>query len=920
MAESAGTLAESFVRIRTDDKTAISGLNKFRGTFQNRMAGLRKMATIAITVVGGVAGFQKLLQYGREAVSLWGVQEDAQTRLAGVIKATGGAAGFTAEQLMEQASAIQAVTTHGDEELLGGMAKLATFRHVIGDEFKRTMKLATDLADVGFGSVESSAMQMGKALEDPSIGLTMLRRIGVSFSQEQIKQIKLLQQEGKLREAQGVMLAEVEKQVGGVAEAMAKTDTGKMKQMANTIGDLKEQVGKALMPVMLRFREMQLSMWTKVQAAVDRFIPVIEWIADAWGKLSDRFKSLAKIGVIALGVSAAFAAIGTVIGMIAPALVPVLAIVGSIGAAVWAVKKAWQEAMSSDRAEAIKQDLREIWTNLKLIWENIKTTFSNVVVSIRSAFGDAGGDMTDKIGGAVEWITGKLNTLTTWLGVFSSDWGRTWEVAKLSAAIAITSLYERFQWMWSNLGKIAEAAIAGLVGVFDYLRDNWKSTLAAIVDVAMIQWGAIGAGLAAAFKAIEWDKLGEAFGNLVKTWLAHQWGLIGGLSNTFKWIIDNWQDVLERMLKAWASMAGALPKALKTAVETFLTTGSMGDAIAAAIETGTKGISEGIGESFSLATDAIGEFKDGYADSFKSAKDTLGVTQSIGESLSEIGSQAGTAAKAAASAAMEEVNQRLDRLKGELGNVGGAFQEKFNAAMADQNLTFEESEALKAMRGDLAAKIDEMKAEFDKRKKLMEEQKKNQDKASKDAKDAAKGLGDATEEAAKEGEQTGGDKSQSSAAVGITELQRKMQDIFGGTKDPVVNAVEKSNKILGQIRDQKNGLSEARKRAERISKMRAAALNRTVPQPSMPPDIAERLAVRRKEFEERAAANARYVGVLKQLEGAAAFQSDMKIEDIKLKSQSGPSTKEQLTLDKILAELRKQTDPIKKNKPQGTVS
>ena len=47
---------------------------------------------------------------------------------------------------------------------------------------------------------------MGKALNDPTKGLTALRRVGVTFTKAQIKRIKALQKEGKLYEAQKIIL------------------------------------------------------------------------------------------------------------------------------------------------------------------------------------------------------------------------------------------------------------------------------------------------------------------------------------------------------------------------------------------------------------------------------------------------------------------------------------------------------------------------------------------------------------------------------------------------------------------------------------------------------------------------------------------------------------------------------------------
>lgn len=275
-------LAKAYITVMVDGKPAQTSLANVKRDFFNMGRDVQAFAMnikgkLTNLFMGAVTymGLRSLNAAVRESIALWGVQEKAEARAAAVIKATGGAAGFTAAQMKSMASEIQSTTTYGDEMVLGGMAKLATFRHVMGDEFKRAMKLSTDLAAVGLGSVESSAMQLGKALEDPSVGLSMLRRVGVSFNQQQIKTIKLLQAEGRLREAQVVMLAEVEKQVGGVAEAMAKTDTGKVEQLSNAIGDVKEQIGKGLMPVMVMFKEATLKTWELIGVGAGVITPII---------------------------------------------------------------------------------------------------------------------------------------------------------------------------------------------------------------------------------------------------------------------------------------------------------------------------------------------------------------------------------------------------------------------------------------------------------------------------------------------------------------------------------------------------------------------------------------------------------------------------------------------------------------------
>lgn len=170
-------------------------------------------------------------------------QENAEKRLEAVLKATGNAAGFTAQQLKDQASELQQLTSIGDETILGTQTIIATFKNIKGDQFKATTLAALDLADVMGTDAKQAAIQLGKALNDPAVGLTLLNRSGISFTETQKEQIKLLVKTGQLQKAQAIILKEVSAQFGGAAEAAGKTFGGQLKLLAANVGDVFEEFG-----------------------------------------------------------------------------------------------------------------------------------------------------------------------------------------------------------------------------------------------------------------------------------------------------------------------------------------------------------------------------------------------------------------------------------------------------------------------------------------------------------------------------------------------------------------------------------------------------------------------------------------------------------------------------------------------------
>jgi hypothetical protein len=212
--------------------------------------GIASSVNRALATIGVGVGVAALLSQLNQYVQLAERQIQAEQRVAAVVRATGKAAGFTAEQLREQAAALQRVTTVGDEEILELQAIILTFRNITGQAFKETTELALDLATVMGQDARSGALQLGKALEDPIRGVTALRRSGVSFNEQQKEQIKLFVETNQLAKAQALILETVKGQIGGVAKAMADTDAGELQQARNVLGDIREELGRKLIPIM----------------------------------------------------------------------------------------------------------------------------------------------------------------------------------------------------------------------------------------------------------------------------------------------------------------------------------------------------------------------------------------------------------------------------------------------------------------------------------------------------------------------------------------------------------------------------------------------------------------------------------------------------------------------------------------------
>jgi hypothetical protein len=179
------------------------------------------VAALSAAVVGLVAlgkGMGELIQKFKQ-------QEQAEAKLTAVIKATGQAAGFTANELFEMADGLQQVTTFGDEAIIGAQTILATFKQIGHDIFPDVVETAADMATVFGTDLKSASIQLGKALQDPVKGVTALQRVGVTFTDSQREMIQEMTEAGDVAGAQAIIMAELEGQIGGASRAMAETAT-----------------------------------------------------------------------------------------------------------------------------------------------------------------------------------------------------------------------------------------------------------------------------------------------------------------------------------------------------------------------------------------------------------------------------------------------------------------------------------------------------------------------------------------------------------------------------------------------------------------------------------------------------------------------------------------------------------------------
>ena len=223
-------------------------VGKLGGAFGN-LGGVLKVGLLGGVGVaaGAVVGLGAVLT---DSVGEAMAAQEVMTQLESVLASTGGAAGVTAAMATGLADSLSGVTRFEDDAILAGENLLLTFTNIGSDVFPTATETMLNMSQALGQDLSSSAVQLGKALNDPTQGMTALSRVGVSFTEEQKNTIKALQESGDLMGAQTIILDELGREFGGAAEAAGGTFAGQLDIMKNSLGNVKEEIGFALLPAL----------------------------------------------------------------------------------------------------------------------------------------------------------------------------------------------------------------------------------------------------------------------------------------------------------------------------------------------------------------------------------------------------------------------------------------------------------------------------------------------------------------------------------------------------------------------------------------------------------------------------------------------------------------------------------------------
>lgn len=296
-------------------KVQYANITKLGNAFQSAGQKMRNAGMYASIGAGA------MIMAGKKLLELSATQNAAETKLVEVYKSRMGANKAAAKSTMELASALQKQGVIGDEVTLSGAQQLATYASM-PETVNKLLPAMDDLLvqQKGVNATAEDATNIANLFGKAMMGNTgALRRVGISFTAAQEEVLKYGTEEEK-----AAVLAEVVNQnVGQMNKTFAQTPEGQIAQLRNTLGDIGERLGAALLPALA-----SAAKWVS-----DHVVPAIE-------KLVGFIEAHPIIAKIAVGITALLAVGGPLlifIGALISAIGTIMTLAPALGAAFTAL-------------------------------------------------------------------------------------------------------------------------------------------------------------------------------------------------------------------------------------------------------------------------------------------------------------------------------------------------------------------------------------------------------------------------------------------------------------------------------------------------------------------------------------------------------------------------------------------------------
>lgn len=484
--EIGGKLSNSYLKSTSGATKALDGIGK-------SVSGLKNMLVGAVGALGVGLSLDSIIEET-------GAAEGAMSQLNAVLKSTGDVSGVSQKQAVDLADSFSGVTEFSKDTTLSAEDMLLTFTNIGKDVFPTATSTVLDMSQALGQDTKSSAIQFGKALNDPINGITALKRVGVTFTAAQKDQITAMVKAGNTAGAQKVILQELNREFGNSAKAAGETLPGQLDIAKNTLKEVEASIGEGLLPT------------------IKTVMPVVISLARQFGDSIKEHQGDIKNAV------AAIANIGaTIIKDVAPPVEEILGFIFSHGKLVVGVITGIAGAVAIWKGVTLAANIAEQAHNTLIVLGALR---SGALTATTGALTEA---KTLELG-----ITGDA-TVAQW-GLNAAMIAGAWPILAIVAGVALLAVgvYELvkhwgavstfFKKLWGDITKIFFTAINAIVGFAKQWGPLILSAILPMVGIPLLiiqHWKQISAFFVNLWNGVK--SVTESIGNGIKDVVVAIW-------------------------------------------------------------------------------------------------------------------------------------------------------------------------------------------------------------------------------------------------------------------------------------------------------------------------------------------------------------------------------------------------------------
>ena len=218
----------------------------------------------------------------RDLTDAYQVQLVAETQLQTVMRQRMNATDQEIQAVKDLCGAQQQLGVIGDEVQLSGAQQMATFISEKASLDALIPAMNNLLAQQkGLNATNQDAVQIGNLMGKAMQGqVDVLQRVGITFTDTQKQVLKY----GTESQRAATLAEVIRDNVGEMNAELARTDAGKQKQLENTLGDIKEQLGAMVQPAMQAITA--LSQATVAATGIAKLYATARSLRSAWDNMA----------------------------------------------------------------------------------------------------------------------------------------------------------------------------------------------------------------------------------------------------------------------------------------------------------------------------------------------------------------------------------------------------------------------------------------------------------------------------------------------------------------------------------------------------------------------------------------------------------------------------------------------------------